>query len=595
MACCPVCTGGKDTVYYCEGAPGVPLSTINTGVITWTVHTGNANINGAGQNVTVTATTTSIITATSNANTNVDSFVVIPVTANLEAGADFTIAGCNPYNDTLNGTLTNTDTSFTYTIAWSPPGNIVSGGNTLTPIVTQTGLTTYAITVTTPATEGGCLWTDTVVVDVDDFTPIANFDYDVGLGCLTDTIAFTNTSTVNPNGNPSYFWTFGDGNFSSQTSPTHFYGVQGNFNVILQVTDNGCVDDTTISIDLRHPLVADYLITNTGTAGVDSICLGQSFIFSPATTPIAGTAGMIYDWYFGDGTTRLGQTGAQQVYQYQDAGTYQVKMVITDTLGCQDSTIKTVFVDIPAYIEVSANPLTICVGQQVYFIDTVSPNTFNVVYDFGDGNVLNGKHNPVHTYETSGNYTVNIEAQYLVCPNADTNITILVNDYPLVNLGDDKQLCPGLDTAAVIQDIDNPSQILTWSTGVQAPSITVGLNEIGRYWATVDNNGCSSTDSIWIKRHCYLNIPNSFSPNGDGRNDYFLPREILSSGLTEFDMKVFNRWGELIFETKTLDGRGWDGRYGGKEQPVGVYVYLIEARWANGFKNNFQGNVTLMR
>ena len=98
-----------------------------------------------------------------------------------------------------------------------------------------------------------------------------------------------------------------------------------------------------------------------------------------------------------------------------------------------------------------------------------------------------------------------------------------------------------------------------------------------------------------FKRDCYLNIPNSFSPNADGRNDYFIPRQLLSAGLKEFSMKIFNRWGELIFETDKLDGRGWDGKYGGDAQPVGVYVYLIEAQWNNNYRNSFKGNITLLR
>ena len=73
-------------------------------------------------------------------------------------------------------------------------------------------------------------------------------------------------------------------------------------------------------------------------------------------------------------------------------------------------------------------------------------------------------------------------------------------------------------------------------------------------------------------------IPNAFSPNGDGRNDYFIPRELLSSGIKEFSIKIFNRWGELIFKTNSVDGRGWDGSYGGKKQPLGVYIYMIDVQ-----------------
>jgi gliding motility-associated-like protein len=60
-------------------------------------------------------------------------------------------------------------------------------------------------------------------------------------------------------------------------------------------------------------------------------------------------------------------------------------------------------------------------------------------------------------------------------------------------------------------------------------------------------------------------------------------------------MSVFNRWGQLIFETQRPDGRGWDGRFNDKEQPMGVYVYLIDAVFRNGMSERYTGNITLLR
>ena len=60
-------------------------------------------------------------------------------------------------------------------------------------------------------------------------------------------------------------------------------------------------------------------------------------------------------------------------------------------------------------------------------------------------------------------------------------------------------------------------------------------------------------------------------------------------------MNLFNRWGEMVFTTQLLDGRGWDGKYNGKDQAIGVYVYVIDVTFRNGMHKKFQGNVTLMR
>jgi gliding motility-associated-like protein len=98
-----------------------------------------------------------------------------------------------------------------------------------------------------------------------------------------------------------------------------------------------------------------------------------------------------------------------------------------------------------------------------------------------------------------------------------------------------------------------------------------------------------------VKQDCYIDVPNAFTPNGDGVNDYFLPRPSLAKGLTSFTMSVYNRWGQLIFETDKIEGRGWDGRFNGAAQPEGVYVFMIDAKFKDGQIEKRQGNVTLLR
>ncbi len=106
--------------------------------------------------------------------------------------------------------------------------------------------------------------------------------------------------------------------------------------------------------------------------------------------------------------------------------------------------------------------------------------------------------------------------------------------------------------------------------------------------------GCSTTESIEVKKDCFVDIPNVFTPNGDGVNDYFFPRKLLSEGVKSFSMQVFSRWGEKVFETDRVDGRGWDGKGAGREQPAGVYVYIVELVFDGGRREQYEGNVTLI-
>ena len=129
--------------------------------------------------------------------------------------------------------------------------------------------------------------------------------------------------------------------------------------------------------------------------------------------------------------------------------------------------------------------------------------------------------------------------------------------------------------------------------GQTTPSIVVTTP--GTYYVTVTINGCEASDTLVVKNDCYLDIPNVFTPNGDGLNDYFFPRNYLSKGLSTFSMNIYNRWGQLIFETNSTDGAGWDGKFNETEQPEGVYIYVIDATFIDGQKEHRQGNVTLLR
>ncbi|RYE21973.1 MAG: gliding motility-associated C-terminal domain-containing protein [Sphingobacteriales bacterium] len=88
-----------------------------------------------------------------------------------------------------------------------------------------------------------------------------------------------------------------------------------------------------------------------------------------------------------------------------------------------------------------------------------------------------------------------------------------------------------------------------------------------------------------------LYIPNTFTPNGDGKNDIFLA---YGNAVSKFKMRVYNQWGEYLFESNSLDA-GWDGRYRGNLQPNGVYVYYVDVTFNSGAVKQFKGTITLLR
>jgi len=89
-----------------------------------------------------------------------------------------------------------------------------------------------------------------------------------------------------------------------------------------------------------------------------------------------------------------------------------------------------------------------------------------------------------------------------------------------------------------------------------------------------------------------LLIPNAFSPNNDGTNDFFKIANFTNQKLIEF--KIFNRWGTILFTT-TNPSSGWDGTYKNKKQPVGVYGYVIRIAYPDDIVDTYKGTLTLLR
>lgn len=480
-----------------------------------------------------------------------------------------------------------------------PGGNVLGTGPTLSYFPPANTQVTVDMQVITDCDTIQAALRDTINLIVTGQVT-AGFTYEVRLGCDEDTVIFTNTSVSSAGGVPLYAWYFGDGVSSSNTSPTHIYNDQDTFRVRLIAQDNGCFDTMEVVIDLRHPIQAGFtafgILPPPDAPRADSTCLGLP-IRVEGLSPLSSPVGYItFNWNWGDGQSDNSGLNPVAVHTYLAPGTYTILLTITDTLGCTDTATRNVFVDTPPYAAFTVSDSTICVGDPVFFKDTMAPFTLSFQWDFGDGQVLNNVHNPTHSWDnigTNNTFTVTLTANYRVCPSLKVDKIIQVYNYPNVNLGPDTSICPGLTGSLLLTNINAPGQINQWSTGETASSITV--TEPGRYWLKSTDGECSTTDSIWIKRDCYLNIPNSFSPGGDGLNEYFLPRELLSSGLSSFKMNIYNRWGENIFTTTTLDGRGWDGKYNGVPQPMGVYVYVIDAVFINNVKKNFTGNVTLVR
>ena len=190
----------------------------------------------------------------------------------------------------------------------------------------------------------------------------------------------------------------------------------------------------------------------------------------------------------------------------------------------------------------------------------------------------------------------------VVGSNACFDDTVVIDvtglNLPLVNAGSDTTIFRNTQ-AELLADgegslawIDDPSILNPGSLVIDVEPLentTYILSSLG-------GNGCENYDSVtvFVEGKNALYLPTAFSPNGDGVNDFF--HIIASLNLTQIlDFSIWNRNGGLLFNTSDINDMGWDGRFKGKDQPLGVYVWSIQALSYDGEIVSYKGNVTLTR
>ncbi len=569
----PVVTGIST---YCQFVPYVPPTAAGTNVLWYTAPSGGIGTTTAGT-VNTNIAGTYILYATQSDSGCTSARGTFPITVNPKPPVPAIIDSPWSY---CPGQPFRTFTIISGTgVLWYAAAT-GGAGNSVAPIINTS--VPGSDTVWATQTVLGCESDRVPIVVTVQNNVGAGFTYQKKLGCKADTVVFTNTST----GTSQYSWSFGDGSSSVLANPTHVYNYQALDTVILTSMSLYCQATDTQVIDLVHPLHAQFA------SDTNLICQGGTIAFTDSSFGKAGTA-LSYLWYFGDGGTA---GTASPSHTFPHTGIFTVKEIVSDFVPCYDTAYRTINVDTISPISILLTDTVLCQGNTVTFTGVFSSigNT-GINWSIGGNDSIKNINPLIYGFEKSGTFLVTATALYRVCPDASVSRTVRVQPQPIINLGPDTAICKG-GVAMILSDKINantPGATWLWNTGQTTYSITVA--EPGTYTGVVRLDGCTASGTVKVTNDCYLNIPNVFSPNGDGFNDYFYPRSLLSSGLTSFKMDIYNRWGQLIFETISTEGAGWDGRFNNTEQPEGVYVYNIDCTFKDGQHEHHQGNVTLIR
>lgn len=248
----------------------------------------------------------------------------------------------------------------------------------------------------------------------------------------------------------------------------------------------------------------------------------------------------------------------------------------------------TVFVDgDTVFFDLGADTL-LCEGQQM-LLDATSLGADTVTYHWSTGQTT-----PTLEVLQTGHYAVTVTVdEYCV---ADDRISVKVLSPPRINLPSDTTLCLkqelSLDVSAGVE------QIYQWQDGTQGPLFRI--TSPGSYVVRAFNP-CGSVEQsfeVYFENCRQVYFPSVFSPNGDGINDLFLPFD-GGDVVRVLVFKIFDRWGNLVFETGGFRPAnflgGWDGRFKGQQAAQGVYAWLAEVEFRDGVVNLLSGDVLLIR
>lgn len=179
----------------------------------------------------------------------------------------------------------------------------------------------------------------------------------------------------------------------------------------------------------------------------------------------------------------------------------------------------------------------------------------------------------------------------VACDSASKNINVRLGQKPALNLGADRFICN--DFAVTLDAGTDGNQYLWTPNGETTQTISTAIS--GTYGVTVTNaDGCKSTDQIFLKDSCpmYIFVPNAFTPDASNLNDSFI--WVGNMKMKDYSLHIYNRWGQKLFET-TDPTKPWDGKYDGKDCPLGVYVYLLECVDTQETRHVLKGNITLLK
>jgi gliding motility-associated-like protein len=517
-----------------------------------------------------------------------------------------------PYSSvTFNGPY-----SFTYPLSANPALTIDPNTGFLTGVPNASGQ--FVVCVAVKEYRNGVLLSETrrdfqfnvapcnptVVADVleNDTVTLQGVQYYVVDACGENSVLFTNQSYQETYIN-SFRWEFdisaATQTFTDWNPVVNFPSVGTYYGSLLLNPGTACGDTAYIEVNVYPGITADFdFAYDTCTAG--------PVTFTDLTSAGAGPGSIVaWNWDFGD--TKKSQMQSP-MHTYQEPGDFQVQLLVRDSNNCTGiHTEMLPYFPIPELLVVAPSEFIGCQPAQIFFDNLSTPvnDSYTLNWDFGDGGTSNSI-SPTYTYNNVGTYTVSLEIISPLGCQTDTtwNNLITVLPSPVADFTYTPSQLSNLIPTAEFTDQSIDAVKWRWTFGTSGISIEqnpthtfpdTGLQVV--QLVVFHQSGCTDTiqkvlDVIPEVRYF---LPNAFTPNGDGSNDGFRGNGMME-GAKDFEFKIWNRYGELLFETNDPN-ESWNGRKNntGDLSPQGVYVVVVTYTGPRGDKNKLRGYATLLK
>ena len=407
-----------------------------------------------------------------------------------------------------------------------------------------------------------------------------------------------------------YIWHFDDGSPDTTTltaNVSHFYQTPNNYKVrLIGVDTTKCNIYDTSYVTIRARADSVTLGLNASKVGSCSSFTYQFNNLSVQSNPLKPFKANSFIINFGDGTSSIMGPNSLQ-HLYAAAGTYKVSLLLVDSNYCNQSDSVIITLRIANVLKAQfTTAASGCAPYSAIFTNT-SLGGVSFTWIFGDGQtLLTTSSDPVvHLYSTIKQYSVQLIAtDTATCNKNDTTLPFVIDVKGKPTAGFTPSPQPPIaNTAIQFTNSSSAAVSYKWFYGDgdslltnSSASVSHIYNTTGTFTAmliAINSAGCADTLSLPVHTLVtpVFDVPNAFSPNGDGINDKIF---IQGYGISTVKWNIYNRWGILVFTTSNKS-TGWDGTYKGVLQPQDVYQYILEVQMTDGTTFSKKGDITLLR